>query len=292
MSVKRTPRSMIFPVINSIFFVILGIIMVYPFWHVLVGSFLPYQVYVSSPIHIIPRGFTLDAYKMVFTENDILGAIRVTVTITLVGTCLSLITTAVTAYVLSKSYVRGVPTLRILFLFTMLFSGGIVPLYFCVRDLGMLNSIWALMLPQLINTYYLLIMRSFFVQFPKSLEEAAMIEGCSEVGIFLRIVLPLSKPVLATIALFYAVDRWNEYFAAMMFSTNNDIQTLQLLLYRMITPGQAMTMSNASYISASQVVLDTVKMAAVVIAAFPIVVVYPFLQKYFSQGVMLGAVKG
>lgn len=285
-------RLRLFPIVNAVFFTILGVIMVYPFWHVLVGSFLPYQIYISSPIHIIPRGFTLDAYRMVFTENDILGAIQVTVTITIIGTCLSLIVTGITAYVLSKSYVRGVPTLRILFLFTMLFSGGIIPLYFCVRDLKMLNSIWALMLPQLINTYYLLIMRSFFVQFPRSLEEAAMIEGCREMGIFFRIVLPLSKPVLATIALFYAVDRWNEYFAAMMFSTNNNIQTLQLMLYRMITPGQSMSMSNAAYISASQVVLDTVKMAAVVIAAFPIVVVYPFLQKYFSKGVMLGAVKG
>ena len=221
-------------------------------------------------------------------------AVGVSVYITVFGTLLSLLVTTATAYVLSKRYLKGQRLFLLLFFFTMLFEGGIIPLYFVARSLGIVNTLWALMLPLLINTFFLLIMRSFFLSFPDSLEESAKIEGANDISILLRIVMPLSKAVIAVIGLFYAVERWNDFFYALMFINREKLQPLQLLVYSLISPGSGASFAQITetYLQSMGVVLETIKMAAVVIAVVPILIVYPFIQRHFTKGILIGSIKG
>ena len=294
MALKKSPSRILFEVFLYGFFVVVALGCLYPFWVVVVTSILPYDVYIKNPMLPIPRAFSINAYKLVFLQEDILRAVGVSVYITVFGTLLSLLATTATAYVLSKRYLKGQRLFLLLFFFTMLFEGGIIPLYFVARSLGIVNSLWALMLPLLINTFFLLIMRSFFLSFPDSLEESAKIEGANDIVILVRIVMPLSKAVIAVIGLFYAVERWNDFFYALMFINREKLQPLQLLVYSLISPGSGASFAQITetYLQSLGVVLETIKMAAVVIAVVPILIVYPFIQRHFTKGIMIGSIKG
>ena len=294
MALKKSPSRILFEVFLYGFFVLVALGCLYPFWVVVVTSILPYDVYIKNPMLPIPRDFSINAYKLVFLQEDILRAVGVSVYITVFGTLLSLLATTATAYVLSKRYLKGQRLFLLLFFFTMLFEGGIIPLYFVARSLGIVNTLWALMLPLLINTFFLLIMRSFFLSFPDSLEESAKIEGANDISILLRIVMPLSKAVIAVIGLFYAVERWNDFFYALMFINREKLQPLQLLVYSLISPGSGASFAQITetYLQSMGVVLETIKMAAVVIAVVPILIVYPFIQRHFTKGILIGSIKG
>ena len=233
---RRSRGRIVFDVLLYTFFILGGLVFLYPFWAVLITSILPYEVYVKHPLSIIPRAFSLNGYKLIFLQENVVNAIGVSVLVTVFGTLLSLGATITTAYVLSKRYLKGGRFFLFLFFFTMLFEGGIIPLYFICRSLKIINTLWALMLPLLINTFFMLIMRSFFLSFPESLEESAKMEGCTDITILIRIVLPLSKAAVAVIGLFYAVERWNDFFYALMFVNKQQLQPLQLLVYNLISP--------------------------------------------------------
>ena len=294
MAMKRSPSRIAFEIFLYGFFVVVAVACLYPFWTVVVTSILPYEEYIKNPLAIIPRAFSINAYKLVFIQEDILRAVGISIYITILGTLLSLVATTATAYALSKRYLKGQRLFLFLFFFTMLFEGGIIPLYFVARSLGVVNTLWALMLPLLINTFFLLIMRSFFLAFPDSLEESAKIEGANDLVILLRIVVPLSKAVIAVIGLFYAVERWNDFFYALMFINRQRLQPLQLLVYSLISPGSGASFAQITetYLQSLGVVLETIKMASVVIAVFPILLVYPFIQRHFTKGILLGSIKG
>ena len=294
MALKKSPSRILFEVFLYGFFAVVALGCLYPFWVVVVTSILPYDVYIKNPMLPIPRAFSINAYKLVFLQEDILRAVGVSVYITVFGTLLSLLATTATAYVLSKRYLKGQRLFLLLFFFTMLFEGGIIPLYFVARSLGIVNTLWALMLPLLINTFFLLIMRSFFLSFPDSLEESAKIEGANDIVILVRIVMPLSKAVIAVIGLFYAVERWNDFFYALMFINREKLQPLQLLVYSLISPGSGASFAQITetYLQSLGVVLETIKMAAVVIAVVWILIVYPFIQRHFTKGIMIGSIKG
>lgn len=250
-------------------------------------SIRPYGAGKGSSVTVIKASVRPDEF--VFTESDFIQSFLSTIIITLVGTVLSLTVTTVAAYVVSKTELKGIKLITGLFVFTMIFNGGMIPTYLVVNQMHMLDTLWSCMIPNLINTFYLIIMRTFFMDFPKSLEEAARIEGCTDVGILFRIVIPLSRTIIVAIGLFYAVDRWNEFFSGLLYIQDTSKQPLQVLLYRLIKPG-GNSMLDMS-LRVDKVVLETARMAGVVIAFAPIALLYPFLQKYFTKGIMVGSVK-
>jgi putative aldouronate transport system permease protein len=291
--IRKSKSRIVFEIFLYIFLAIAGLICFYPIWEVFVTSIIPYGEYMKSNIHIFPRAFTTSAYRIIFRQPNVIGSLLNSIYITVFGTFLSLVITIPTAYVLSKSYLKGQRLFLFLFYFTVLFEGGIIPLYFVVRKLGMVNTLWALMIPQLIFVYYMIIMRSFFVSFPSSLEEAAKIEGYNDIKILLYIVIPLSKPVIAAIGLFYAVLRWNDFFQAMLFISKRAKWPLQLLVHHLTSPDTNLDASGALLAMGPDkgVSVPTVNMAAVVIAVVPIILVYPFIQRYFSKGLLIGSLK-
>lgn len=291
--IKKTKSRLVFEVINYLFLGVIGFICIFPIWDVIVSSIIPYGEFIDKKVHIIPRAITFEAYRVVLSQKNFIGSLINSLIITVVGTVLSVAITIPTAYVLSKPYIKGRRVLLMLFYFTVLFEGGIIPLYFVIKKLQMLNTLWALMIPQLIITYNVIIMRSFYISFPESLVEAARIDGLNDFSILFYIIIPLSKAVIATIGLFYAVARWNDFFQAMLFISKRAKWPLQLLVHHLTSPdtniddaGALMALGPDKGVS-----VETVNMAAVTVAILPIVIVYPFIQKYFSKGAMIGSIK-
>lgn len=296
--IRQSLGSRLFDTANYLFLALLGLVTVGPFLYLVVGSLTAADAYRLSGVSFLPTEWTLTAYQVLLGgASRIYQAIRVTLYITLVGTLLSLTITAALAYGLSKKQIPGRNTLVFLIFFTILFNGGMVPFYLVVKWAQMIDTLWSLMIPFLISPWYLLIMMKFFESLPGELEDAGRIDGCSELGIFWRIVLPLSKPVLATIGLFYAVERWNEWFWATIFLTNDSLLPLQLVLRGILSQLLHITDPNAAVDAAKMQVtnmppVEVLRMAAIVVTVLPIALVYPFLQKYFVKGVMIGAIKG
>jgi putative aldouronate transport system permease protein len=236
---------------------------------------------------VFPQSFHLDSYRYVLRYSGLLDAYKVTIFITLIGTIINLVMTALGAYVLSVRDLPGRNVLMTILTVAMLFNGGLIPTYLVVRSLHLVDSVWALMLPFAINTWLLILMRNFFQGIPPSLRESARIDGCSELGILIRIMLPLSMPIVATLALFYGVAHWNEYTNVIIYINNPKLSTLQLILRKMYT--FSLDQLNSDSLPPP---VETIRAATVMMATLPIVIVYPFLQKYFVQGVMAGSIKG
>lgn len=262
------------------------VICVFPLLYVVSVSFTPMaEVQKNGGFLVIPRSFTLDAYKAIIKQNQLGKAMIITVLVTLGGTVVSMLFSVLIAYPLSKEELPGRKTIMTLVVFTMMFGGGTIPTYLLIKNLGMIGSYWALIIPGCINTYNMIVIKSFFENMPKDLFESAEIDGAGQFRILAQIVVPLSKPVLMTVMLFYAVGYWETYFAAIMYLPDQNMQTLQVVLRRMLTPNPEM---NAETVVPTM----TLQMAAVVFSSVPIILVYPFIQKYFTKGIMLGAVKG
>jgi putative aldouronate transport system permease protein len=241
-------------------------------------------------IVFIPHHFSLDAYRTIFSNDVIPHSLLVTVYITVLGTLINLFFTAITAYALSRRKMKAQRAIMLLIVFTMLFEGGMIPTYLVVKNLHLLNTLWAVMVPNAINAFNLILMRNFFMQLPEELFDAAKIDGCGEMTTLWKIVMPLSKAALATFALFYSVAHWNSFFTAFLYINDLDKWPIQVWLRQLIV----MAVGDFSDIAntADAVPTESLKMATIVVATLPILLVYPFLQKHFTKGIMVGSVKG
>ena len=293
MAIKRGKPEIAFSIFNYIFFTLLCIVMVYPFWHVIMMSLSSVEATAKGGVFLWPKGFNLDTYAKVFNDSTIWSGYFTTITVTLSGAFFGTLFTATTAYPLSKKYLPFSKTMLLLVLFTMLFSGGMIPGYLLMKNLGLIDNRLSLVLPGLVSAYNVIIMKSFFQSLPESLEESAKIDGATEVTVFWKIILPLSKATVATIALFTAVGYWNDYFSTVLYINSKERWALQAVLRYMLTnTNQAMQSAGVSVAAATNVTAATIKSASVVVATVPILCVYPFVQKYFVKGVMIGGVKG
>jgi len=284
-----------FGIINMIFLVITGLATLFPLYYVFVVSFTDPSEYIEkSGFVLFPSQWSFGAYEYLMSTSAFVRATGVSAFLATVGTALSLIVTAAFSFGLSRKRLRGRRPLLLMVLFSILFHPGIIPQYLLVRDAGLINSVWSLIIPVLTSGWYVILMKSFFDSIPAELEEAAMIDGCNDLGTFFRIILPLSAASLAAFGLFYAVAYWNTFFNAVLYITDFTKVPLQIVLRNMLIDSDT-AVGGASAMEMSsdkQLPTQTIKMAAVVISTLPILLVYPFLQKHFTKGVMLGSVKG
>lgn len=268
---------------------LLAFLCIFPLLYVVSVSLTPYaEVLKHGGFLVVPRSITFEAYAAFLQDFKIPQAYRVTLLITVGGTAVNLALTTGMAYALSKKDLPGRNVLLFLVIFSMLFNGGIIPTYLIVKALGLINSYWAMILPNAVWSFNLLVMKTFFENTPESLEESAKIDGAGEMRILLQIVLPLSMPVMATIGLFYGVGHWNEFFQAIMYVNDTAKQPLQVILRGILSASLSPESMNMEH----PLPTETLQMAAVVLTALPILAVYPFIQKHFTQGMMLGAIKG
>lgn len=268
-----------------------------PCLNVLVLSFNDGKDAARGGIWFWPRMFTLDNFKEVFKDGSIMTAYGISIARTVIGTFLSLMVTTLAGFSLKQKDLPGNKLLTVLITFTMLFSGGMIPTYIQYRNLHLLNSFWVYVVPSLVSVTYLLMVRTFFEGIPDSLEESAKLDGCGYFQIYARIMLPLSKPVIAVVGLYTAVNHWNDWFAGAFYMNNSDMWPVQTVLQNMLTKSmsqqqQITSVAQALAHNAVNTTTDSLKMAAVVVTTVPILCVYPFVQKYFAQGAMIGAVKG
>jgi len=285
-----------FDVFNVSFMVLLMIIMIFPFWVVFTSSIVSAGEFFTNPIIIWPQAPTFAAYQYIFGNDRILRSFVISAFITVVGTIYYLFITSSMAYALSKHYLPGRKFFLILLTITMFFSGGLVPYFLLIRNLGLMNSIWALILPGGIVIWDFIVMKSFFTQLPVELEESAKIDGASGLMIYARIILPLSTPLLATFSLFSAVRIWNAWFDAMIFITDRSLQPFQLVLRQIVVdtdvPPELMNLMARGAMEDGVVFMEALQMAAVIVGILPILFIYPFLQRYFEKGIMIGSIKG
>ena len=290
--------NLTFDVANYVFLALLGLITVGPFLYLIAGSLTDATAYRLHGVSINPAEWTLNSYRILLgTGSRVYQALKISVLTTVVGTFLSLLITAAMAYSLSQKELPGHNILIFLVFFTMRFGGGMVPFYLVTKWLKLPNTVWSIIIPFLVNAWYMLIMMKFFESLPSDLEDAARIDGCSELGIFVRVILPLSKPVLATVGLFYAVGYWNQWFWAAIFLRDVNLLPLQSALRSILS--QMLSITDPQ-LAAERALLqleamppvEVLRMGAIIVAVLPIALVYPFLQKYFVKGVMVGAIKG
>jgi putative aldouronate transport system permease protein len=279
----------LFNVANYTLLTIISLACLLPFLNVIASSFATTDEVMEKSFILFPTTFSLDAYTFIFSTPTIFKSLAVSIGVTGVGTFVSMILTATMAYGLSRKYLYGRRTLNFMVVFTMLFSGGMIPTYLVVKNLGLINSYWALILPVAISAFNLIIMRNFFQAIPESLEESAKIDGYNDIMIFLKIIIPLSMPSIATISLFYAVAYWNEYMNAILYLNDSAKWPIQILLRQIVIVSSGMQADT----TAVDIVppAQTVKMAVIAVATVPMLIVYPFLQKYFVKGAFVGSVK-
>lgn len=262
-----------------------------PLLHIIAGSFSDPMALLKGEVTLLPKGFTLDMYKKVFQDDEIWQGYWNTIVYTVVGTTISVVLTACGAYPLSRKDFYGKNVFMGLFAFTMFFTGGMIPTYLLVKQLKMLNTIWAMVLPSAVSTYNLIIMRTFFqTTIPGELVESASLDGCNDLGVFFRIVIPLSAPIFAVMILFYGVAQWNSWFPALLYISDRSMYPLQMVLREVLIQSDISNMAGGA--GDVEIIGDGLKYATMVVATLPIMCLYPFLQKYFVKGVMIGAVKG
>ncbi|CAG7625050.1 carbohydrate ABC transporter permease [Paenibacillus allorhizosphaerae] len=291
----RSREDRMFDRINVLLLVLITIIVLYPLLFVLSASVSDPSVVVKGQLWLWPKGFNLAGYERVFQNNDIVTGYGNTILYTVVGTAINVVLTICAAYPLSRKDFRGRHVITALITFTLFFSGGLIPTYLLVKKLGMLGTIWALVIPNAVAVWNIIIMRTFFqTSIPYEVQESAAIDGCSNFRILLSIVLPLSMPIIAVMVLFYAVGHWNAFFNALIYLNDRSQYPLQLILREILLQGQMQAMIDMADDSLAKKLMEVegIKYAVVVIANLPVLVLYPFLQKYFVKGMMIGALKG
>lgn len=292
--VKDTPGDKVLYAIIHVFMILLLIITLYPIIYVISASFSSAQAISQGKVILWPVDFSLRGYQEVFEYQAIWKGYGNTIFYTVVGTCINIVMTLFAAFALSKKTLPGRGFFTFLFTFTMLFSGGIIPTYLQYKELGILNTRWALLLPGAISVYNMVVTRTFIQNIPNELCEAAEIDGCSDARYFVSMLLPLSKAIIAVIALYYAVGHWNGYFNAMLYISKEELQPLQvflrnILLLNSFDPSAIM---DPEEVRAMEGMRDLLKYALIVVATVPILCIYPMIQKYFAKGVMVGSLKG
>ncbi len=286
--IGRATNLDIFTILNGVILFLIGVATVYPLLYEISISLSPITEVMRGGLILFPRKLTTEAYRFAFRQSGIPNAYAVTVYITLVGTAVNLAMTSLGAYVLSKRQLPGRKMMTTFVVISLVFNGGLIPFYIVVKSLGLINKLWSLIIPGAINTFYLLIMRNFYEAIPETITDSALIDGASEYRMLRAIVFPLSKPVLATLGLYYAVAHWNEYFHAILFLNRPRLMPLQVIIRSMYQGGTEL-MLGSDYMPPP---VETIKSATLVIAILPVMCIYPFLQKYFVRGIMIGAVKG
>jgi len=295
MVVKKSLGDRAFDIINAVFMVLMIIITVYPFVYVIFASISEARQLVGhSGLLLRPKGFSLMAYKLVFHNPNIASGYKNTLFVLVVGTFINLFLTSLGAYVLSRKNFGFRNFMMIIIVFTMYFNGGLIPRYLLIYNnyhLG--NSLWALILPQAISTWNLIVMRTSFMSIPDSLEESAKIDGANDFIVLFRIILPLSLPVVAVMILFYGVGHWNAWFDAMIFLRERELYPLQLILREiLISNSNDIMLGGVTDIGDRELVGESIQYATIIVATLPVLFIYPFVQKYFVKGVMVGALKG
>lgn len=283
--------SRLFDIVNHSFLVVFALVMLLPLLYVIIGSFTSDAELAVRKIVLIPQQPTLDSYRYILSSGTILTSLWYSILITVVGTAINIVSTALMAYPLSRRTLRGRSILMRLVVFTMLFHGGLIPAYLLVKQLGLLNSYWSLWLPGAIGAFNLILMKNFFQDLPDGIEEAAKIDGCNDLQILFRMALPLSMPSIAALTLFYAVSNWNSYFNALMYISDSHKWPIQVWLRQIVILSQSSIDINETTEKFAKPP-ETTKLAVITVATLPILCVYPFLQKHFAKGVMLGSVKG
>ncbi|OAS15637.1 carbohydrate ABC transporter permease [Paenibacillus oryzisoli] len=288
----RSWGSRLFDVINYTILILFALSTLLPFVHIVSSSFASPTEKLTKDFVLFPTHFTLDAYRFIFSTDRILNSLLVTVLITVGGTIVNLIMTCLMAYPLSRRDLIGRRPIMMMVIFTLLFSGGMIPTFLIVKALGLLDSMWALIIPSAISTFNLIILKNFFQQMPDGIEESAKIDGANDLSILIRIILPLSLPALATFGLFYAVGHWNTFMSAILYIRDTDKWPIQVLLRSFVLLSEGRLDDAANLDGDIQLPPETVKMAVITVATLPILCVYPFLQKHFAKGVMMGSIKG
>lgn len=285
-------RISLFDIVNVLLLGIVAFTALFPFIHMA-------SVAISTPEHVVrnevglwPRGFQFDTFKAVLNDNRLWVGYKNTLIYVILGTTISMLMTVTAAYALSRQSLLFGKTMMLLIVFTIMFNGGLIPFYLIVREYGLMNTIWAMVIPNAINTYNLIIMRTFFQGLPKEIEESGRIDGLSDIGILMHVVIPLSKPVFMTIGLFYAVEIWNSFTTALIFLRDTSLHPLQLIIRNMVIVGQVGDIVETSTASGQKVVLESLRYTVILIGALPIIIVYPFIQKHFEKGALIGSVKG
>ncbi|MCK9479092.1 MAG: carbohydrate ABC transporter permease [Firmicutes bacterium] len=294
MIIKRMTGEKVFDFFNITLMVLIALIMLYPFYYVIMSSLSNSNFLIGDKgLMLTPKGFTLASYKMVLNNPNILSGYSTTIIVVVIGTTLNVMMTALGAFVLTRKDLAVRRLLTYMIIFTMYFSGGLIPTYLVVyKYLRLGNTLWALMLPGLISTYNLIIMRTNFMQIPISLEESAKINGANEFVILFKIFIPLSLPIMAVMVIFYGVGHWNSWFSAIIYIRDRSKYPLQLILREILLLNDVQGMMSEGAGTDAYNIGEGIKYATIIVATLPILCVYPFVQKYFVKGMMIGAVKG
>lgn len=294
MASSKLNRITVGDIMIGILMLVICFVSLYPVWYTVIISFNDSSDALRGGIYWWPRKFSLESYKTVFQDTTIIRAFMVTVLRTLIGTVTSVFFTAMVGYAFSKKHIMGNKFYTILGTITMFFCGGLIPYFITLKNLGLYNNFLVYIIPSLFNFYNMIIFRSFFNELPAGLEESARLDGANDLMIFIRIVIPLSAPVIATIALFNGVGHWNDYFTGVMYINDAELQPIQTYLFRIIASASASktVVAMPAGVTAQQVSSQSVRLATMVVTTFPIMCVYPFLQKYFVKGMLIGSIKG
>ncbi|MCQ6559517.1 carbohydrate ABC transporter permease [Paenibacillus mendelii] len=295
---RESTGDKLFITINAIVMFLVMVIVLYPLIYIISASISDPMYVNNGDMWLIPKGITFEGYERVFRNMDIWTGYRNTIFYTVVGTLINLVLTIPCAYALSRKDLEGRNYIMVLFIFTMFFSGGLIPHYLLIKNLGMIDTPWALLLPGAVSVWNIIITRTFFQStIPRELEEAAEIDGCSNGKLFVRIILPLSAPIIAVMGLFYGVGHWNSYFGALIFLSDRDWFPLQLILREILIINQ---MSDSAMLGGAEAkaqaeqarIAEIVKYAVIIVSTLPVIAAYPFMQRFFVKGVMIGSVKG
>ena len=293
--ITRTPGEWVLDNVKVVFLAFVVVVTVYPFWNIFIISINDATDAIRGGLYFLPRKLSLSSYAEILGRSTFLASIKVSVGRTLIGTPIAVLVTAMLAYPLSRKDLVGRKFWNLLFVFTMYFGGGLVPYYMVLKGIHMLNTFWVFIFPMMMSVYNMILIRSYIESMPDSLFEAAKIDGANDLVVFVKMVIPLSKPILMTVALFVAINQWNSWFDAYLYTSDQALKPMQSILVEILNQYQtgastSQAMSNAK--AGVTVTPDSIRMAATMVATLPIIMVYPFVQKYFVKGIMLGAVKG
>lgn len=294
-AIRESGGDRAFNVANYVLLTIVLIVVLYPLVYVVSASFSSSYAVLSGKVWLWPVEPSLEGYKAVFKNKNILTGFQNTFFYTLAGTFVNVVMTVLAAYPLSRKDFRGRNKFMLLFVFTMMFNGGLIPTYFVVKDLSMIDTVWAMLIPTALSVWNVIIMRTYFqTTIPGELLEASQIDGCNDFRFLLKIVVPLSGPIIAVIALFYAVGHWNQYFNAMIYLKNPQLYPLQLILRDILVQNEVRIdmLGDVKSAAARQGLRELLKYSLIVISSVPLMLVYPFVQKFFVKGVMIGSIKG
>lgn len=290
---KRSTGEIVFNVFNSVFMAFLIMITLYPFLYVAFASFSdPNLMMRQTGLLLYPAGYSLASYKAVFRNPMITIGYFNTLIVVVIGTSINVLFTSMGAYVLSRKKLYWKKLFMVIVVITMFFSGGLIPLYLVILNLGMINTRWALIIPSAISTYNMIIMRTYFLTIPDEIEESAVMDGAHDLLILFRIIVPLATPIIAVMILFYGVGHWNSWFSAMIYLQNRNLYPLQLVLREILIINSIDSMTTDTSFADRAPIAETIKYATIMVSTVPILTIYPFLQKHFVKGIMIGALKG